>query len=135
MNCRQTYRPQLPQTTAALIRVDTCDTRNPKHVFSQFRQKSSKTNRENSPENSFFRPKSNQITTSKDNYTIGIQSVTRKVKKSSGKRYAISKKYYLCHRKNDETFIETYADIAQLVEQLICNQPVVGSSPTIGSEA
>ena len=26
-----------------------------------------------------------------------------------------------------------YADIAQLVEQLICNQPVVGSSPTIGS--
>ena len=44
-------------------------------------------------------------------------------------------KYYLCHRKNDETFIETYADIAQLVEQLICNQPVVGSSPTIGSKA
>ena len=34
---------------------------------------------------------------------------------------------------NDETFIEIYADIAQLVEQLICNQPVVGSSPTIGS--
>ena len=34
---------------------------------------------------------------------------------------------------NDETFIEKYADIAQLVEQLICNQPVVGSSPTIGS--
>ena len=34
---------------------------------------------------------------------------------------------------NDETFIENYADIAQLVEQLICNQPVVGSSPTIGS--
>ena len=26
-----------------------------------------------------------------------------------------------------------YADVAQLVEQLICNQPVVGSSPTIGS--
>ncbi len=25
------------------------------------------------------------------------------------------------------------ADIAQLVEQLICNQPVVGSSPSIGS--
>ena len=35
--------------------------------------------------------------------------------------------------KNDEAFIENYADIAQLVEQLICNQPVVGSSPTIGS--
>ena len=34
---------------------------------------------------------------------------------------------------NDETFIENYADIAQLVEQLICNQPVVGSSPKIGS--
>ena len=45
----------------------------------------------------------------------------------------VSKKYYLCHRKNDETFLENYADIAQLVEQLICNQPVVGSSPTIGS--
>ena len=27
------------------------------------------------------------------------------------------------------------ADIAQLVEQLICNQPVVGSSPSIGSKA
>ena len=25
------------------------------------------------------------------------------------------------------------ANIAQLVEQLICNQPVVGSSPSIGS--
>ena len=55
------------------------------------------------------------------------------MKKSSSDGYAISKKYYLCPRKSDETFIETYADIAQLVEQLICNQPVVGSSPTIGS--
>ena len=135
MNSRSPYRPRIPQTTADIIRVDTCDTRNPKHVFSQFRQKSSKIKRENSPENSFFRPKSNQITTLKDNYKTDLQSVTKKVKKSSGKRYAISKKYYLCHRKNDETFIETYADIAQLVEQLICNQPVVGSSPTIGSEA
>ena len=135
MNSRSPYRPRIPQTTTALIRVYTRDTRNPKHVFSQFRQKSSKTNRENSPKDSFSRTQSNQITTLKDNYTIGIQSVTKKVKKSSGKRYSISKKYYLCHRKNDETFIETYADIAQLVEQLICNQPVVGSSPTIGSKA
>ena len=55
------------------------------------------------------------------------------MKKSFDRCYTISEKYYLCHRKNDETFIETYADIAQLVEQLICNQPVVGSSPTIGS--
>ena len=59
--------------------------------------------------------------------------IKRNLKKSLSGGYSISKKYYLCHRKNDETFIETYADIAQLVEQLICNQPVVGSSPTIGS--
>ena len=47
----------------------------------------------------------------------------------------LTKNPYLCPRKNDETFLESYADIAQLVEQLICNQPVVGSSPTIGSKA
>jgi hypothetical protein len=28
---------------------------------------------------------------------------------------------------------ELVADVAQLVEQLICNQQVVGSSPTVGS--
>ena len=28
-----------------------------------------------------------------------------------------------------------YAGVAQLVEQLICNQPVVGSSPTISSKS
>ena len=27
----------------------------------------------------------------------------------------------------------TAADLAQLAEQLICNQPVVGSNPTVGS--
>ena len=27
-----------------------------------------------------------------------------------------------------------YADVAQLAEQLICNQQVIGSSPIIGSE-
>ena len=27
-----------------------------------------------------------------------------------------------------------YADVTQLVEKLICNQPVVGSSPSIGSK-
>ena len=43
------------------------------------------------------------------------------------------KKILSLHPQNDETFLENYADIAQLVEQLICNQPVVGSSPTIGS--
>ena len=26
-----------------------------------------------------------------------------------------------------------YADVAQLAEQLICNQQVVGSTPTVGS--
>jgi hypothetical protein len=30
-------------------------------------------------------------------------------------------------------FLFEYAGIAQLVEQLICNQQVVGSSPTAGS--
>ena len=29
---------------------------------------------------------------------------------------------------------QSQADIAQLVEQLICNQPVGGSSPSIGSK-
>ena len=28
---------------------------------------------------------------------------------------------------------EYYADVAQLAEQLICNQQVIGSSPIIGS--
>ena len=45
----------------------------------------------------------------------------------------ILKKVYFCTRKQREFFEKNYADIAQLVEQLICNQPVVGSSPTIGS--
>ena len=30
-----------------------------------------------------------------------------------------------------ENFV-TYADVAQLAEQLICNQQVIGSSPIIG---
>ena len=30
-------------------------------------------------------------------------------------------------------FLAVHANVAQLVEQLICNQPVVGSSPSIGS--
>ena len=30
-------------------------------------------------------------------------------------------------------YIRANANVAQLVEQLICNQPVVGSSPFIGS--
>ena len=29
--------------------------------------------------------------------------------------------------------LEKYADVAQLAEQLICNQQVIGSSPIIGS--
>ena len=28
--------------------------------------------------------------------------------------------------------LESYADVAQLAEQLICNQQVIGSSPIIG---
>ena len=32
-----------------------------------------------------------------------------------------------------QTLFALYADIAQLVEQLICNQQVVGSSPIISS--
>ena len=37
----------------------------------------------------------------------------------------------LLYRYNKEC--NKQADVAQLVEQLICNQPVVGSSPTVGS--
>ena len=29
-------------------------------------------------------------------------------------------------------FLYVYADVAQLAEQLICNQQVIGSSPIIG---
>ena len=31
-------------------------------------------------------------------------------------------------------YITKYADVAQLAEQLICNQQVIGSSPIIGLE-
>ena len=31
-----------------------------------------------------------------------------------------------------EFFFTRYADVAQLAEQLICNQQVIGSSPIIG---
>ena len=40
------------------------------------------------------------------------------------------KKYYL----NYETFVFTHAGVAQLVEQLICNQLVGGSSPLASSK-
>ncbi len=51
------------------------------------------------------------------------------------KHCTISEKYYLCNLKQRQFFDSPDADIAQLVEQLICNQPVVGSSPSIGSTA
>ena len=31
------------------------------------------------------------------------------------------------------TYLKTHAEVAQLVEQLICNQQVVGSTPFLGS--
>ncbi len=42
-----------------------------------------------------------------------------------------------CHwvESRDTTIKSRHADIAQLVEQLICNQQVGGSSPSIGSDA
>ena len=45
------------------------------------------------------------------------------------------KKRLFLRPQNRDKFFEKKcsADIAQLVEQLICNQPVVGSSPSIGS--
>ena len=46
------------------------------------------------------------------------------------------KKLYFCSLENDGRYLKSntaQADIAQLVEQLICNQPVAGSSPSIGS--
>ncbi len=47
----------------------------------------------------------------------------------------VFKKEYFCGLKTRESSLKEKmsADIAQLVEQLICNQPVVGSSPSIGS--
>ena len=105
------------------------------HVFSRFRQKSSKTDRPESSKNRFHSSFYGRQHPKLQKYQTDIQTIKRNLKKSLSGGYSISKKYYLCHRKNDETFIETYADIAQLVEQLICNQPVVGSSPTIGSRA
>lgn len=53
--------------------------------------------------------------------------------------------YYICRPKSgpkgtDQVkqsvlFLAVQANVAQLVEQLICNQPVGGSSPSIGSES
>ena len=37
-----------------------------------------------------------------------------------------------CRSHLTNSFI-SYADVAQLAEQLICNQQVVGSTPTVGS--
>lgn len=48
----------------------------------------------------------------------------------------IKKRLFLRPQNRDKFFEKKCsADIAQLVEQLICNQPVVGSSPSIGSKA
>ena len=59
----------------------------------------------------------------------------KKIKKIQEKCCAVTKKDYLCNLKQRQFFDSQKADIAQLVEQLICNQPVVGSSPSIGSTA
>ena len=46
----------------------------------------------------------------------------------------MKKRLFLRPQNRDKFFEKKFsADIAQLVEQLICNQPVVGSSPSIGS--
>ena len=41
--------------------------------------------------------------------------------------------YSLRKRVGSVLFLAVHANVAQLVEQLICNQPVGGSSPSIGS--
>ena len=38
-----------------------------------------------------------------------------------------------CQLRNIRYKINPYADMAQLAEQLICNQQVIGSSPIVGS--
>ena len=38
-------------------------------------------------------------------------------------------------RNSGARFIKTTASLAQLVEQMICNHQVVGSSPTTGSDS
>lgn len=44
---------------------------------------------------------------SNQKYIAETQYFAEKIKKNFTQRDTISKKYYLCHRKNDETFIET----------------------------
>ena len=43
---------------------------------------------------------------------------------AEGHRFEPCRSHYL--------YIKVYADVAQLAEQLICNQQVIGSSPIIG---
>ena len=102
-------------------------------VFSFFSQNSSKRRLHSSPKRRFSQPEPRLNRPSWPFYFCDIQPLTKFFKKNCIDSVAVSKKYYLCHRKNDEDVHWKYADIAQLVEQLICNQPVVGSSPTIGS--
>ena len=66
-----------------------------------------------------------------------IRYLNEKIKKKRHGIVAPIEKKTIFAASNKERFFEKNcsADIAQLVEQLICNQPVVGSSPSIGSKA
>ena len=48
---------------------------------------------------------------------------------AEGHRFEPCRSHFSCSYK----CIARYADVAQLAEQLICNQQVIGSSPIIGS--
>ncbi len=57
--------------------------------------------------------------------------------KACHRRYNISTCISMCcgiQEINIQQVVKNYATVAQLVEQLICNQPVGGSTPSGGSE-
>ena len=61
-----------------------------------------------------------------NSYTFwGLSSAGRaSALQAEGHRFEPCRSHYL--------YIKVYADVAQLAEQLICNQQVIGSSPIIG---
>ena len=51
---------------------------------------------------------------------------------SAGRASALQAEGHRFEPYRSHFFLITYADVAQLAEQLICNQQVIGSSPIIG---
>ena len=68
-------------------------------------------------------------------FTICPQQNEKNEKKKGEKRFFLREigEFSLTNAQDSSRFGVTRAKVAQLVEQLICNQPVVGSIPIFGS--